>query len=885
MPSKFRIARLAAGLAVAIVCGSAAAQSPQLMLTPPSSASAQSIAEDFLIQSAGRLGLVQTDLEYRRLEGSYVTRHNRVSHEFFQQYIDGVPVYKAIFQVNVLPDGRVLNSTSGFEANIRARASALQPALTVQQALVAAAAHFGIQGYVVPTPESVAGGRQQQARFAGGNLSESPIDTELVFEPVNGELRLAWRLVVDRYSAHTQHLDMRFDALTGELLAQDDWVNFFSPEGNISPQGVSVPYNAEYRASPFPTESPGHPGGLPVLVLNPWETNASPSGWQDTRTNPPAGQPESLYTRGNNVRAQLDLSANNNDLDANRALGVWDAGSSTLTFDFPWVASEDPASDANRLASVVNLFYWNNIIHDVLWQYGFDEPSGNFQDNNFGRGGSGNDPVRADALDGSGTDNANFSTPADGTSGRMQMFRWTAPGGVEIDAPFAATYTVAVPGDWGGAFTELAGNIVPVNSPGTGDGSGIDGCNTPYTNAASVSGKIALVRRGGCEFGLKALNAQLNGAVGVIIFNSATGVPGGMGAGVNGPSVTIPVMGLMEYDIGTNIATVAASEAVHGTLKAKLYPDRDSDFDAGIMAHEYGHGVSNRLTGGVQAGCLPGGSEQAGEGWSDFYALHFTLTDAVCDVPRGVGTYPSFEGTDGLGIRQYRYTRDMTINPHTFADVALARISTTTGLVVPHDVGEVWNTMLWDMSCNLMQKRGVEPDIYTTEGGNGLAIQLVTDGLKLQGCRPTFVMARNGILAADAAMAVADPSYQSEKCLVWKTFARRGLGANASSGTFESHTDQTQDFSVPAECASYGQVKVVVTGPGTTTPSGLFVTPAFSESLDIALTPGAGASIQSVEGCDGELDGSTYTTDLVVDSCTVRVQFTDADYLFGDGAE
>ena len=34
-------------------------------------------------------------------------------------------------------------------------------------------------------------------------------------------------------------------------------------------------------------------------------------------------------------------------------------------------------------------------------------------------------------------------------------------------------------------------------------------------------------------------------------------------------------------------------------------PDRDSDLDNGVIAHEYGHGISNRLTGGPQTvSCL-----------------------------------------------------------------------------------------------------------------------------------------------------------------------------------------------------------------------------------------------------------------------------------------
>ena len=76
---------------------------------------------------------------------------------------------------------------------------------------------------------------------------------------------------------------------------------------------------------------------------------------------------------------------------------------------------------------VTNLFFWSNRYHDRLYQYGFTEPARNFQNNNFGRGGLGADFVRAEAQDSSGTNNANFSTPADGSLPRMQMYIFTAP--------------------------------------------------------------------------------------------------------------------------------------------------------------------------------------------------------------------------------------------------------------------------------------------------------------------------------------------------------------------------------------------------------------------------------------------------------------------------
>jgi extracellular elastinolytic metalloproteinase len=114
-------------------------------------------------------------------------------------------------------------------------------------------------------------------------------------------------------------------------------------------------------------------------------------------------------------------------VDANNSpdTGSSPNGGTARNFDFALSLAQAPS--AYRPAAVTNLFYWNNIIHDVQYQYGFDEQGGNFQVNNYGKGGAGNDSVRAEAQDGSGTNNANFGTPPDGQRPRMQMFIWTAP--------------------------------------------------------------------------------------------------------------------------------------------------------------------------------------------------------------------------------------------------------------------------------------------------------------------------------------------------------------------------------------------------------------------------------------------------------------------------
>jgi hypothetical protein len=131
------------------------------------------------------------------------------------------------------------------------------------------------------------------------------------------------------------------------------------------------------------------------------------------------------------VDAYLDVDANNSpDSGGNQIMD----GNFTAAADL----ASAPTTAANRQVAIQNLFWASNVLHDQLYKHGFNEAAGNFQQNNFGKGGAGNDSVLAEAQDGSGTNNANFSTPADGSNPRMQMFLWnyTSPnrdGDVDTD--------------------------------------------------------------------------------------------------------------------------------------------------------------------------------------------------------------------------------------------------------------------------------------------------------------------------------------------------------------------------------------------------------------------------------------------------------------------
>lgn len=247
-------------------------------------------------------------------------------------------------------------------------------------------------------------------------------------------------------------------------------------------------------------------------------------------------------------------------------------------------------------------------------------------------------------------------------------------------------------------------------------------------------------------------------------------------------------MVMIPRDEGNFITSeIAASRTVNVSLKDLGVGYKNSSFDNGVMIHEYGHGISNRLTGQGYS-CLTS-LEQMGEGWSDFFALMLTNSpNATADVPRGIGTYSTNSSTTSGGIRQYKYSPNMSINPHTYADT-----NSTGGQV--HAIGEIWATMLWDLHWKMAEKYGYNSDVTADpNSGSAKVLQLVMDGLKLQPCNPGFISGRDAILQADQLAGGAD------NCLIWNVFARRGLGVNASAGSSSSITDQVNGFNVPEAC-------------------------------------------------------------------------------------
>lgn len=201
-------------------------------------------------------------------------------------------------------------------------------------------------------------------------------------------------------------------------------------------------------------------------------------------------------------------------------------------------------------------------------------------------------------------------------------------------------------------------------------------------------------------------------------------------------------------------------------------PTRDGDVDNGIIAHEFGHGVSNRLMGSStnQTGCVNNG-ESAGEGISDYIGLMFTQDWAAANVNtglvgRGIGTFALNQATTGVGIRSQRYSTDLAINNKMFLAVLPAQV---------HDRGEHWCAVAWKPLLAIIQQAGtISPTIYynSAAGGNGTtgniaAMRIAMQAMKLVPCGTSFVDHRNAWLAADTLLYGGQFS-----CAIWRAFAK-----------------------------------------------------------------------------------------------------------------
>ncbi|MEO6391139.1 MAG: M36 family metallopeptidase [Pyrinomonadaceae bacterium] len=367
----------------------------------------------FLNQNNDLFGMNRGQINDLVVRADYTDPNGRLSWVDLDQEINGVPVFRGEVRAMITPNGEIARLINNLAPGLEYSQMTAKPG-RAEDAVLAAASYINRSATNADVQPRSTDHGGNVVTFDRGQFSD-PTTAELMYFPMEpGVARLAWRVLlwesVDAYYVVV-------DAETGKMLWRKNITN---------DQSQTATYNVYNDDSPGPLSPTNATPGSAIQGASIARSTITVIG--NEAPNP--GQNNLGYitdganiTDGNNVEAGLDIVAPDG-VDA-PVTGV--ARVFNFAYNPPPGGADAPTDPNYRNGIVTNLFYHTNKYHDFVYASGFTEAAGNFQNDNFGRGGAAADRVRGEAQDSSGTNNANFSTPADGGRGRMQMYLFTAP--------------------------------------------------------------------------------------------------------------------------------------------------------------------------------------------------------------------------------------------------------------------------------------------------------------------------------------------------------------------------------------------------------------------------------------------------------------------------
>ncbi|UYQ64713.1 M36 family metallopeptidase [Streptomyces peucetius] len=392
-------------------------------LTAPQAGEPLAIAREWLQVHRAAFGLSAADIEALAVRRDHELPGIGARVVSFTQMFDGVEaVHGGVMTVTVAEDGRVLSY-----AGDPVRSGGLLAGFdkSPADALAAAVSSLSPSSDFVPLPT---GGTQAGYQvFAAGPFAQVQRVRKVAF-PTAGGARPAYSVLFVK--SLDEAWGVVVDAATGKTLARHSLVHH---EGSLEPEGTVY------------ENFPGAPQGGGPVIKSFGPNASSPSGWVDPSG--AAGLPGPT-TLGNNANTFAQYTAPLAPTDEhNRPL------SPTAQFNYAYAANWartmgqtlPPSYVLDRDPAVTNLFYHHNRIHDEYYQFGFTETAGNFQVNNFGKGGQGGDPISGLAHSGAATggaptylgrDNANMLTLPDGIPSFSSMYLWE-PINDAFEGPYA----------------------------------------------------------------------------------------------------------------------------------------------------------------------------------------------------------------------------------------------------------------------------------------------------------------------------------------------------------------------------------------------------------------------------------------------------------------
>ncbi|MFN0277332.1 MAG: M36 family metallopeptidase [Pyrinomonadaceae bacterium] len=390
--------------------------------TTPARTSHANVLIDFLRQNRELIGADSGQIDALKIAADYTNPDGNLSFVELNQEINGIPVFRGEVKAGFTKRGemiRVINNLAPALDYASLSTNFHDPLDAVR----AAAGFINNDTSKLDLRKNERTSTSLKTVFGNGDWATTAEKMYFPTEP--GVAVPAWRVLV---WLPVNAFYVIVDADTGAMLWRK---NITEDQTQAATYGVYANPNATINVAdnPFPmTPGPTSPNGQQGAPISRTTItrigNESPYQFNNNGWITDGGD----RTDGNAVQAGIDrdgadgVDPNSEAINAGRSF-VYEYN----PFNPNTNTGDAPLTPVFQQGSTTQLFYITNWYHDELYRLGFTEQARNFQHLNFGRGGAENDRIRGEGQDSSGTNNANFSTPADGGRGRMQMYLWTAP--------------------------------------------------------------------------------------------------------------------------------------------------------------------------------------------------------------------------------------------------------------------------------------------------------------------------------------------------------------------------------------------------------------------------------------------------------------------------
>ncbi|MEV6265514.1 M36 family metallopeptidase [Kribbella sp. NPDC051936] len=384
-------------------------------LTGKSAKKATDVALGYVKAHPEVFKLSDADLGTLKLRKDYVDDLG-THHIFWTQVVDGVEVFGNGLKANVTKTGQLISvmgsPVSGLTTAAQSRSAAGTPKVSAEGARSAAVKDVG--GSAKSATASTSG---VSTKFSNGDTAK-----QVWFHTADG-LRKGWLTYTN--SGGTKIYSHVVDAQTGATLYRKDLVSEGNGDALVQDNYPGAPKGGTQRVE--------------NLIYNKWlPKNAktlldgtSVAAWADVNDDNQPNGGETVKVPGTKTGAEYKLTP-------------FQSASSLCSTSYicTWDPAKPDSWKTNMNQDVTNAFYLASNFHDWLAKapISFTPAAGSFD-------AAGGDPVLLNALDGAATaanggpdanhiDNANMSTPPDGTPPTMQMYLWHQPGTTDEQEPW-----------------------------------------------------------------------------------------------------------------------------------------------------------------------------------------------------------------------------------------------------------------------------------------------------------------------------------------------------------------------------------------------------------------------------------------------------------------